>query len=115
MTSVGTATIRSRREVRHRYAQGCHLRSPSTEATTTAASTAVGTQASTGNPMARITATTAQQNTFDQPDWAPANRFSAERENDVLVGKAPHNPATSLPAPCPTRSWSRFQASPVWE
>jgi hypothetical protein len=30
-----------------------------------------------------------------QPDFAPAYRFSAERENDELVGNEPLNPAAS--------------------
>src|SRR5690554_5206280 len=112
ITSVVTATNKSRRDVCHSIFQGCSLNKPSTDATTTAASTAFGTQASTGKPTASTIATTTQQNTFDQPDCAPANRFSAERENDVLTGKAPHSAALSLAAPCPIRSWSRSQRSP---
>src|SRR5690606_34274017 len=104
MTRVGTATNRSRREVFHSNFQGCSLKRHSTDATTTAASTAVGTQARTGRPTASTTPTTTQQKTLDQPVCAPAKRFNAERENDVLVGKAPQKAALSLPAPWPMRS-----------
>src|SRR5690606_15489912 len=114
MTRVGTATNKSRRDICQSNFHGCSLNSPSTEATTIAASTAFGTQASTGRPKASTSATTTQQNTFDQPDCAPANRFKAERENEVLVGNAPQSAALNFAAPCPMRSWSRSQRSPAW-
>ena len=44
-----------------------------------------------------------------QPVRAPAYSVRAERENEVLVAKAPEKAEASLPAPCPTRSWFASQ------
>ena len=50
--------------------------------------------------------------TVAQPVRAPEASVMAERENEVLVGKAPEKPETSLPTPWPIRSWLASQRLP---
>ena len=50
-----------------------------------------------------------------QPLRAPAYKLMAERENDALGAKLPHNPELILAMPWAIKSWFSFQrVPPFW-
>src|SRR4051794_20824828 len=111
-TKVTPAVAASTRSISHSATKVRGLNRLDTAATTTAASTALGTCDSAGVRNSSTSSTKPVAITVAHPVRAPAYSVSAERENEVLVAKAPEKAEASLPAPCPIRSWLASQRLP---
>ena len=99
-TSVPAATNACGFDWRTRRMRSANFRSPNTETSTMAASTAFGRSLSTG-VSGNATSTAMPVTAPTQGLVAPAERFSALRENDPPTGNARVKPATTFAAPWP--------------